>query len=184
MQQVGEAIFSQQHKRYFWIALGLSLVLMALLNLVGAPLISAPAPYGIVSFELAGSPSQAQAMLEAWDERARLAGAFSLGLDYVFMPAYAAAIGLGCLWAADSLRHRQWPVAWLGVSLAWLQWAAALCDGVENLCLLKILLDVPVSPWPEIARWCALIKFGLIFAGLVYAFLGLFVSLVGRLERR
>ncbi|MEW5873316.1 MAG: hypothetical protein AB1894_28915 [Chloroflexota bacterium] len=184
MGQASEGEFPQQRKRIFWIALVLSLTLMSLLNLVGAPLITEPAPYGIVSFELAGNPSQAQAMLDSWDGRAQLAASFSLGLDYVFMVAYALAISLGCLWAAESLRRQRWPLAWMGAPLAWLQWLAAALDGLENLGLIKILLDAPASPWPEIARWCATIKFGLIFIGLVYAFLGAFVSLVGRVARR
>jgi hypothetical protein len=176
-----EYIPPEWRKKLFWLGLFASLALMIVLNLVGAPLTTAPAPYGIVSYELAGSVSQSQAILESWDQQAQMSAAFSLGLDYLFMAAYSTAIGLGCLWAADTLRRRGWPLSQLGVPLAWGQWLAAMFDGIENLALTRFLFGGVVSPWPELARWCALLKFALIFAGLVYAFLGWVVHLSTRL---
>lgn len=171
-----------KRKLVFWSLFVLTLVIMVLLNLVGAPLITASAPYGIVSYELAGSLSRAEAILASWDPEARAHAAFSLGFDYLFLLAYSTTIALACLWSAGVLKARGWSLAALGAPLAWGQWLAALLDALENLALTVILFNAPASPWPEIARWSAILKFTLVFAGMVYAFLGLAVSLVQRLS--
>ena len=181
MRHPFEFISAQWRRQLFWMSLVASLALMVLLNLVGAPLITAPAPQGIISYEFAGSLTQARAILDSWGPSAQLHAAFSLGLDYVFMLAYSAAIGLGCLWAADILRMRSWPLVTVGLPLAWGQWLAVALDAIENVALTALLFGSLQSPWPEIARWCATFKFALVFVGLIYTFLGLAVSLVARL---
>jgi hypothetical protein len=164
----------------FWPLLVVTLFLMVLLNVEGQPMVTQAAPLGIVSYELAGSVSKAQEILASWDQMAQLSAAFSLGLDYVYMLAYSVTIGLACIWAADALRRRAWPLASVGAPLAWGMWLAAAFDAIENVALVVILFGTLLSPWPELARWCAIFKFGLIFLGLVYAFFGLVVSLVIR----
>ncbi|MBN2548996.1 MAG: hypothetical protein JXB15_07560 [Anaerolineales bacterium] len=178
-----ENIPLEWRSKVFWLLLALTLALMVVFNLTGASLATPAAPLGIVSYELAGSPLQAQAMLDSWDQKAKLAAAFGLGLDYLFMAAYSTTVGLGCIWAGDALLRQRWPLSGLGVWLAWGLWLAAALDAIENLALTVIMLGTVASPWPEIARWCALVKFGLLFVGLVYAFLGLVVNLSGRLLR-
>ena len=183
MRHPFQSVPSSKRKILFWFLLASTLLLMFILNVVGAPLMTDAAPAGIVSYELAGNPINAEQILSSWNQDARLHAAFSLGLDYLFMVVYAAAISLGCVWAAEIIRSRGWPLASLGVYLAWGQWLAAILDAVENLGLTLILFNPVVSPWPEIARWCATLKFALIFLGLVYALYGLTVGIVSRLAR-
>jgi len=178
MRHPFQSIPANKRPKIFWPLLVITLFLMALLNLEGKPMVTPAAPLGIVSFELAGSVSQAQQILASWDQKAQLSAAFSLGLDYVFILAYSAAIGLACIWTADALHRRNWPLAWVGAPLAWGQWLAAALDATENIALVVILFGTVQAPWPEVARWCAIFKFSLIFLGLVYAFFGLVVSLV------
>lgn len=152
--------------RLFWLCLALTLAAMAVLQQVDAPLQTAAAPQGIVSFELAGDLAGAQAILASWDARARIFAGFSLGFDYLFMPLYAASIALALVWAAG-----QWGAGWasrLGLGLAWGQGLAALCDAVENLALWRLLTGEG-DPWPALAQSMALIKFGLIGLGILYA---------------
>ncbi len=169
----------------FWPLLVLTLVLMVVLGVVvDAPLKTPAAPQGIISYELAGSVPAAQAILDSWDQHAKLYAAFSLGLDYLYMPCYALTIGLACAWAARRLGARWHAVGVLGMVLAWGQAAAVLCDATENFALLKMLLAAAVEPWPAVARWCAVIKFAWVIAGLVYALAGLIYWLVTRRSRR
>lgn len=177
-----EQLSPNSRKGLFWIAFVASLILIAVFGVIGEPLITPAAPSGIVSFELAGNPANAQAMLDSWDESARLYAAFGLGIDYLFMVAYSTAIALGCVWAARVLQRSNWPLIWLGNILAWGQGLAGILDGVENAALSVVLLKVPASPWPELAYWCASIKFSLIFFGLVYTFLGLAIVIVERIK--
>ena len=71
-----------------------------------------------------------------------------------------------------ALTSRGWPLAGEGAALAWGQWLAAWFDAVENIALIAMLFGAVVSPWPQVAYWCAVIKFALVFLGLVYAFYG------------
>jgi hypothetical protein len=178
MRHPFQSIPADKRPKVFWPLLVITLFLMVLLNLEGKPMVTQAAPLGIVSYELAGSVSRAQKILASWDQQAQLSAAFSLGLDYVFMLAYSAAIGLACIWTADALRRRGWPLASLGAPLAWGLWLAAAFDAMENIALVVILFGTVQAPWPEVARWCAIFKFSLIFLGLVYAFFGLVVSVV------
>jgi hypothetical protein len=181
MQHPFEKIHPQNFKLYFWPLLAVTLGIMVLMNVVGAPLITPHAPSGIISYELAGSVSNAQAVLDSWNQDVRLHAAFSLGFDYLFMLAYSTTIALACLWAGGVVQRKNWPLAGVSRPLAWAQWLAALMDGVENLGLVLILFGPPASPWPEIARWSAVIKFTLIFLGMIYSFYGLAVSLLHRM---
>jgi len=183
MRHPFQFIPSEKRKPLFWFLLVSTLVVMFILNRVGAPLITSAAPAGIVSYELAGNTTNSEQILSSWNEAAKLHAAFSLGLDYLFMVIYAAAISLGCVWAVEVIRSRGWPLASLGVILAWGQWLAAMFDAVENLALTNILFSSVVSPWPEIARWCAILKFTLIFVGLVFTLYGLTVGIISRLAR-
>jgi hypothetical protein len=180
MKHPFEAIPVHRRKTVFWALLFTTLVIMLLMNIIGAPLNTSSAPAGIVSFELAGTSDRAQEIIQSWDSRAQLFAALGLGFDYVFMLAYAALISLACLIAGDALTTRRWPLAGLGVPLAWGLWLAALMDAIENLGLILILLNGAGAPWPAISRVCAIIKFALIIAGLCFALYGWVASLVQR----
>lgn len=148
-----------------------TLALTAVLQFVGRPLQTAAAPLGIISFELAGTWEAAGAMVASWDQAAQLHAAFSLGLDYLYMPLYAATIALACVRAAASTLRRP-PAAALGLLLAWGLGLAALLDAVENVALWQVLQGPAAVAWPAVARWCAIAKFAWVFAGLLYASAG------------
>ena len=164
--------------RFFWLLIGLNILLMIAFSVTGAPLTTEAAPYGVVSFELAGSVGKAEEILASWDANAQLRAAFSLGLDFLFMVAYASTIAFGCGMAAQVLRRCGWPFARWGNWLAWSVILAALLDVVENLALIIFIFGTETSPWPEIARWCAVSKFALVFVGIVYVIYGGVVVLV------
>ncbi len=167
--------------RYLFLpALTLYAVLQVLFVILDAPLRTAAAPNGIVSFELAGSASAAQAILDSWNAAARLDAAFGLGIDYVFMLAYSTVIGIACIWASRVLAGSRRRLASLGPLLAWGLWLAALCDAAENVALLLQLLRGASSSLAQLAAMCASAKFLLILLGLCYAAYGAFAWAVGR----
>ncbi|WP_437529489.1 hypothetical protein WME79_47835 [Sorangium sp. So ce726] len=129
------------------------------------------APWGIISFELAGTRARVRSILDSWDEDARTSAAFILGLDYLFLTAYANGLALACVMGADALKERGLPGAGLGAPLAWGQWLAGLLDATENAALLRILRGSDEALWPPLARRCAQAKFGLAGAGIIYALL-------------
>ena len=183
-----ETIPSASRRPLFWAFLAGTLILFAVFRVLDAPLRTSAAPSGIVSFELADTPSQAQAIIASWHEMAFLVGdvagepvsgmvsraysfaVFGLGIDYLFMPVYATALALGILLAAG--KHKGW-FSILGAWLGWGVYAAALFDAVENYALARMLLvNEAWTPYPEVAAFCASVKFGLLLLGLFYALVG------------
>ena len=128
-----------------------TVVVMVAMWLLDQPLRTAAAPYGIVSFELAGDVSTAHAILDSWDGRARSAAGVGLGLDYLFLALYSTTLALACRRIAHRFVLRGSALAAVGHALAWGQWAAAACDGAENFALIRMLLDGAHAPWPSVA---------------------------------
>ncbi len=181
MKEDGSFSPALRRKLFGW-SLAALLLVYALIGLVSLPLANPTAPAGIVSFELSGTPERAAEIIASWDARTQRYAAFSLGFDYLFMLTYAAALSLACLSAGGILRQRGWPLSrWAGL-LAGAAWVAAGLDAIENLGLTLVLLELAGAPWPQIARYCALGKFSLLFIGLVYAFFGLAVNLLNRIN--
>jgi hypothetical protein len=160
----------------FWTFLIPTVILAAVMQVVGAPLKTDAAPAGIVSFELAGTSDKASQILVSWEPVnssaipvTKLYAAFGLGLDYLFMPTYAIALGLATLLAAG--KYSGW-VKSIGAAAGWGALFAALFDATENFVLWKSLIGAVGSPYPQIAFYCASIKFTLIILGLIYALVG------------
>jgi hypothetical protein len=166
------AIAPETRARIFIALLIATLVITFLFRFIG------PAQPTIVDFELAGSVPNAQAIIDAWDETDRIRAGFSLGFDYLYMPVYSTTIALACVLAAGVLKGKAWRS--IALLLAWGLWAAAIFDAIENAALFTVLLGNNVAPYPQIAQICALIKFGLIVAGLVYAAIGLVLRVIKR----
>jgi len=160
-------------KLLFFMFLAGTLGLFAVFRVLDTPLQTPAAPSGIVSFELAGTPFQAQTILDSWRDQTGLAyafAAFGLGIDYLFMPVYATALALGILLAVG--RHTGW-FAIVGAWLGWGAYVAAIFDAVENYALTRMLLMNEVwTPYPQMAAFCATVKFGLLLLGLLYALVG------------
>jgi len=162
----------------------LSLLVMVSLQVTGAHLITKVSPSGILSFEFAGDLSAARNMVNSWGQTGRVYAGLNLGLDYLFLLAYAGAIGLGSVLVARSHSPKTTFLANLGILLAWAQFGAALLDGVENYALIRVLFGTEMAVWPVVARWCALPKFAIVGAGLIYIMIGTVVVVVLKFKRR
>lgn len=166
MQHPLEFIPQTLRKPLFYFFLAFTVLIFGVFRPLDKPLQTSAAPSGIVSFELARTLDSSQAMINSWDENARLAAAFGLGFDYLFMPIYAVALSLGLLLAGNGKAN------WYRSITAWLGWGAfvaALFDVVENYCLWHALTGSVDPIFPQIAAFCATIKFTLLIAGLLLA---------------
>ncbi len=162
----------------------LSLLAMVSLQVTGAHLITEVSPSGILSFEFAGELSAAQNMVNSWGQTGRVYAGLNLGLDYLFLLVYACAIGLGCVLVARRISLRTAFFANLGILIAWAQVGAAMLDGVENYALIRVLFGTDQAVWPMIARWCAIPKFSIVGAGLIYVIIGTIVAVVLKVKQR
>ncbi|MBI3941564.1 MAG: hypothetical protein HY326_01005 [Chloroflexi bacterium] len=160
-----------------------ALVLMVSLQAIGGPLITAVAPQGIVSFELAGDLPADQGMMASWGPTGRIHAGLSLGLDYLFIVAYVGAIGLGCVLVARGLARRMAVASGAGTVLAWGLVGAGLLDMLENYALIRTLLGSQADVWPQVARWCAIPKFVIVAGGIGYVLIGAIVNVFGQVRR-
>lgn len=164
--------------RVFVLALLLTLALFAVILVTNTPLVNPTAPYGMVSFQLTGTLPGAQAILASWDQQTQLFAALNLGIDYLYMVAYAVTLGLGCVLLARRLAPRSPLLALLGIGLSWGVCVALLLDAAENYFLIRLLLGDQQTLWPVMARWCAIPKFALVLTALVYLIGGGLLALI------
>ena len=122
---------------------------------------------GIVAYELAFTPGQADALLRSWGSVGQQAARRSLLIDFPFMVSYA------LLFAGVTLLISRTQEGWPAVAGRWLTLAAplaALLDGIENLMLLSMLGrggSIPSLP-PVVAGVAASLKFSLLLLVIVY----------------
>jgi hypothetical protein len=180
MRHPFQEIPASRRKPIFVASFVLTLAVMWVLRVADEPLQTDAAPQGIISYELAGSVQGAQEILDSWDASAQAHAGFSLGFDYVYLLAYATTIGLACVWLAEGLSERLRSLASLGPWLAWGLCLAALLDAVENAALLTMLFGSASSPWPQVARCCAVLKFALVALGLLYVVAGVVARILVR----
>ena len=121
----------------------------------------------IVDFEFCRTVDRANAILNAWNQVARIQAGFNLGFDFLYIPVYSTTIAMACVWAANKLGgNRIWHN--MGMLFAWGLWVAAILDCVENYALLTMLQGTVANPYPAIATLCASCKFSLILLGLAF----------------
>jgi len=135
---------------------------------------------GMVAFELTNNIHDARIMVDMWGEKGRLVAAFSLGLDYLYLIAYALFLGIIAYETGKKLTGRSALLAKPGYWLSWLMILAAVYDAIENFALIRILTGCQYSLWATTAYYFATIKFAIVIITLVYIFLGLVMMWVTR----
>lgn len=141
-----------------------------------------PGGESIVDFELAGSVDRAQEILATWRAEGVIDDAKAIQtFDLVYPLIYSAALAGLCIAAAGAWsRAGRSRLAAAGIAMAWVAFAAAGFDYVENLGLGISLWDEPATPWPQVSFVAAVLKFAAIYASLLYALSGLVGTLIGR----
>ncbi len=167
-----------EQPRAFVVLLVVTIAAMVAEQVTGAPLKTDAAPSGIVSFELAGTLPVAQKIVESWGAAGRVYAGLNLGLDFLFIAAYASCIGLGCVLVARNLARQSVAVATIGVALAWALWLAALLDCTENYALINLLLGSQQAAFAAIAQLCAIPKFLIVGLGIAYVLLGALAAMI------
>jgi hypothetical protein len=162
----------EARKRLWFGSLVVSAVSILAIKVLDASLVTDAAPSGIISFEFAGSMTRAQQILSSWGADAKVRGALSLGIDYLFLISYALFISIACAYIANRLMIRRLFLARVGFLLGWAQFIAAMMDTIENAALIRLLLGSQQEFYPWVAWGCAGIKFTLVGSGLAYMAFG------------
>ena len=125
---------------------------------------------------------RAEAILATWRAEGVVDDAKAIQVfDLVYPLIYAAALAGGCVAAAGAWRRAgRARLAGLGIVMAWVAFAAAGFDYVENVGIGVSLWDRPAFPWPQVALAAAVVKFSAIGLALLYALTGPIAALGGR----
>lgn len=175
-----EAYSSKKLRKFLWAACVLTLVALAAMRTTGIPLETAAAPYGIISFEFAGTYANALEMMKSWEGMPVRYAGLNLAFDYFFMIGYG--LLLACLTETVRRKTRVDFLRKTGNLFVGGMLLAALLDAVENIGLIRLYLGVESDAMAALAYWCAAIKFGLILLGLVYMLVTVTVNLLFRLS--
>jgi hypothetical protein len=143
----------------------------------------------MMAMELAGSVAKAELILTEWQQATRLDRRRlddqlrkAILYDFAFIPLYASALGLACLAVAAAAREGE--LSWrLARILAWSQLVAAALDVLENLALWRMTSGRLESPWPCVARLCALPKFVIVIAGILFVLVAAGILIARRLRQ-
>jgi hypothetical protein len=151
-------------KQLFFGFLALSVVTMLALAMIDMHLQVASAPMGIVSFEFCGFTGACAEILSEWGARGQAWVMLSLGLDYLFLVAYAGGLCAGLLWVSDGMGGPARSIARLAAAAALL---AGVADAVENAALIRVLVGPELGPYAWVAAYSAVIKFTLVSVALL-----------------
>ena len=119
-----------------------------------------PGGESIIDFELAGSVDRADEILATWRREGVIDEAKAIQIfDLIYplsTPRPSRGVHRRCGGMARARRPR---LAAAGIAMAWVAFAAAGFDYVENLGLGISLWGHPASPWPQLAFVAAVLKF-------------------------
>jgi hypothetical protein len=118
------------------IAGGVTLTLILAIQLLGPPLRTDAAPFGIVSLQLATSEAQATAIVASWTGTSLGVAALTHGLDLLLPFAYALAIGAAARSRALVSASALAPARLAG----WAAVLAAATDQIENAAMAATIL--------------------------------------------
>jgi hypothetical protein len=139
-----------------------------------------PSRGGIIGLEVAGEPSLARHMIDAWTPAELADLRLGLKIDFLFIPAYAITLlGAGIF---VSTGYRNLRLRESATTLACILAFAAALDVVENVALFQVLSG-PKSPWPQLASAAAWPKLFLLFGVAVYVLMGVALKTTGAAQR-
>jgi len=165
------------------ILLFLFIITIMVMQYFNAPLENDICENGIISFELAKELSKSQAILDSWNEHAKIAAGLSLGFDFLFLLIYSSFIAL----LIHKLNERLWknkPFYRIGNILIWAIFLAALFDAIENVPLIILLLGDLQQYWSSIAYYFAVLKFIILIVVILYVLVNFGYFLIKKLSSK
>lgn len=165
--------------RWAWTSVA-AIVLVAILNLLDGVL-KAHTGYGTADLQWLNSGWSIRVIVDHWTNPpdAALAG-FLLGLDFLLMPLYGAALFFGAIAAIDRFAPRPGNFQRLMTRLALAPIGAAICDGIENSLQIYMLTHASTNTMAAFALEATAAKWVGIGIGIVLSL----AALIGRFIKR
>ena len=135
----------------------------------------------IMQLELMFNPTKATRLMTMLGPDGIAAARQQLFLDFGYIVIYGVLLWKACRLLGARAARRS--VGWVAKSarvFAWLGVIAAVCDAVENICLLMVTSGHTGQPWPVLASGYASAKFVLFGVTALFLLVGLLSTLPGR----
>ena len=155
----------------------LTIVLFLSLRVFDSSLHTVHSPNGILSFEFAKTIETSNLIISSWNANAKMNAGLSLGIDFLFLFAYSIFFATACVMIAKNF-NQSYLIYKIGIVLAYLLLFAGICDAIENIALIKLLLGSNNEIYPPIAYYFASIKFSIIAVGILWIILGYLYKLI------
>ena len=144
----------------------ITIITMGVMFILDIPLKNDISQNGIISFELAYSLDHSIAILNSWDEKAKLHAGISLGFDYLFMTSYSILLFSLIRTIIDNLSNEF--LIEVGKTLSIMMIFAGLLDALENYALIELYLGNLKQVYSSIAFYSASLKFAFIGFGITF----------------
>jgi hypothetical protein len=159
------------------------LIFILINQLIFAPLATQVTGYGILDFEFAWTKEQILVIFSAWGSEGITLEVLGVYWDFLYIIGYVSFIS-GCLLLV--VRQLDGKLQIIGLWIFLTPIFAGIFDLIENINLLLMLNLTPnFSEFiPPIASISALIKFGLLFVGIAFFFIGLILLIIKRIRKK
>ncbi len=107
------------------------------MTVAGGLMLDAP-KYGILDYEFAWTASRVNTIFNAWGSAGKQLTAIGIYMDFLYIIAYGSLM-FGCLLIAA--RKLDGTLQTIGLIMAVLPWIAGICDAIENVALLMMIID-------------------------------------------
>src|SRR5215204_7618398 len=137
-------------------------------------IVAAILPLALSSATTPLAEDEAEEILATWSAAGVIDDAKAIQIFDLFFPLiYCSALAGACVAAAGAWSRAGRPsLARIGIAMAWVAFAAAVFDYIENVGLAVSLWGDPASPWPQLAWVAAVLKFTASGLALAYALTG------------
>ncbi len=168
---------SRKFLNAYWAWTSAAAVLMLIVMIILDGVLKARTGFATADLQFVSTGYGLRVIIDHWlsQPNAALAG-FLLGLDYLFMPLYGAALFFGSLAALDRFAPARGSVRALLTRLTLFPIGAALCDAIENALSLSMLNQSPSNLLASFALEATAAK----WLGIAVGLLLTLAALIGR----
>lgn len=136
-------------------------------------------PPNIVAFELAGNIATAQDIISIWSPEQIDKVKTSIYLDFGFILAYCSAFMFACRGAANYSGVQFFIKT--SKQLVWIIWLAGLCDAIENMAMLRTLVEISQTS-VSMSFYFATVKFSILLIALIFLLICLVTGMLTKIR--
>ncbi|MHA2006771.1 MAG: hypothetical protein ACXABO_04490 [Promethearchaeota archaeon] len=157
------------------------LIVVLIYVLIFIPIEAMVPTYGILDYEFAWTADTVETIFEAWNWEGLEIQKVAIWWDFLFIIGYVS-VAFGLIVIVLRRSEVEFQKIWIYVSIT--PFLTGIFDALENVNLLVLSLDFITQFNAFMASFFALLKFGFLFAAIIYFMLGLVIITFNRIKKR